>query len=211
MELFRCERLNARLSKRACARQHHVANDPDTSTPERIRLSQCRDCDVGEGHEVELGGQPTPKGQTVTLIQKFGYNDWIEYKGKNQTLAVWARELGLTTAALQWRFRQGWSVEKCLTTLPGPARGQEGRTHQKPPRTPRVQAARIRKPRKAKPVSLATDAYEIHKGTGPRISYETTLVPTSKGTGPKALLELAGYTVHEVTTPKGILLLVGPV
>ena len=44
----------------------------------------------------------------------------LSMNGKTQTLAAWARELGMDPMALKNRLRRGWSVEKALTT---PKRG----------------------------------------------------------------------------------------
>ena len=35
--------------------------------------------------------------------------------GKTLCLSDWARELGISRAALQWRLDAGWSVEKALS------------------------------------------------------------------------------------------------
>lgn len=44
----------------------------------------------------------------------------LSMNGKTQTLAAWARELGMDPMGLKNRIRRGWSVEKALTT---PKRG----------------------------------------------------------------------------------------
>lgn len=40
---------------------------------------------------------------------------WLEHDGKRMTLAQWARELGITEAALESRLRKGWPLERALT------------------------------------------------------------------------------------------------
>lgn len=41
---------------------------------------------------------------------------WITYKGKTQTLAQWARELGVGYSMLSIRLKKGWSVEEAFET-----------------------------------------------------------------------------------------------
>lgn len=48
-------------------------------------------------------------------------NRWIEYRGKTQTLAEWADELGIGYDALHGRLRRGWSIKRAFTTPIGPA------------------------------------------------------------------------------------------
>lgn len=42
-------------------------------------------------------------------------NVLITYLGRTQNLTAWARELGMSPATLNSRFRYGWSIEKALT------------------------------------------------------------------------------------------------
>lgn len=41
---------------------------------------------------------------------------FIEYMGKRQTIAQWAREIGCSRQALRFRIEQEWSPEEALTT-----------------------------------------------------------------------------------------------
>lgn len=43
------------------------------------------------------------------------HNHMIEWNGKTQSIADWARELGCRGQALQHRFTRGWSLEKAMT------------------------------------------------------------------------------------------------
>ena len=45
----------------------------------------------------------------------------LTLNGVTKTGAQWARELGLTEPAIRARIRSGWSVERALTTPPGPS------------------------------------------------------------------------------------------
>jgi hypothetical protein len=40
---------------------------------------------------------------------------WIEFNGRKQTLAQWARETGLQSGTIAFRITLGWSVERALT------------------------------------------------------------------------------------------------
>lgn len=40
----------------------------------------------------------------------------IEFKNKTQSISAWARELGISVAALWYRINSGWSVERAFTT-----------------------------------------------------------------------------------------------
>lgn len=40
----------------------------------------------------------------------------ITYKGKTQSLALWATELGINYTTLDERIKNGWSVERAFTT-----------------------------------------------------------------------------------------------
>lgn len=42
-------------------------------------------------------------------------NVFLEWQGKRQTLAEWARELGVSPTGIQNRVRYGWSVERIFT------------------------------------------------------------------------------------------------
>ena len=41
-------------------------------------------------------------------------NHWLTYNNKTQTIAQWARELGMNYNTLDQRIRMGWSVEKAF-------------------------------------------------------------------------------------------------
>jgi len=41
-------------------------------------------------------------------------NRFIEYKGRRQTMAMWAREKGINVGTLKSRLDKGWDVERAL-------------------------------------------------------------------------------------------------
>ncbi len=43
-------------------------------------------------------------------------NHLITFEGRTQTITQWAREKGIKPVTLNSRFRNGWSVERALTT-----------------------------------------------------------------------------------------------
>lgn len=43
-------------------------------------------------------------------------NVWLEWQGRRQTIAQWAREVGLDQDLVNGRIRTGWAVERALTT-----------------------------------------------------------------------------------------------
>jgi len=43
-------------------------------------------------------------------------NHYITYKGKTQTIAQWADEIGISKDTLYTRFKNGWTVERTFTT-----------------------------------------------------------------------------------------------
>lgn len=54
-----------------------------------------------------------------TLREQFNNktdNHFIEYNGRRETLANWARELGIGYSALATRLGRGWTVERAFTT-----------------------------------------------------------------------------------------------
>jgi hypothetical protein len=52
-----------------------------------------------------------------------GTTHWITFRGRRRLLTTWARELGLHTLTLRYRFYRGWSVRRALTTPTGPQGG----------------------------------------------------------------------------------------
>jgi hypothetical protein len=90
-------------------------------------------------HRVEVGGQtmtPTeaarlpgqPTGNSVLRRAQAGYNldqhmpridkrsSWLTYQGETLPLPEWARRIGLPRRALWMRIKQGWPIERALTT-----------------------------------------------------------------------------------------------
>lgn len=54
-----------------------------------------------------------------TLREQFNNktdNHYIEYHGRTETMANWARELKMSYDALSTRLKRGWSVERAFTT-----------------------------------------------------------------------------------------------
>lgn len=48
----------------------------------------------------------------------------ISHDGRTQTIAEWSREKGFPPLQLAGRLRNGWSVERALSTPPGKTRGK---------------------------------------------------------------------------------------
>lgn len=42
-------------------------------------------------------------------------NVWLEWDGRRQTVAQWARELGIDADRIHFRLAEGWSIERALT------------------------------------------------------------------------------------------------
>lgn len=79
-----------------------------------------------------IGPMPRP-GMTVERIDNDGHYEpgnvrWatrreqaqntsrnVEFRGRSQTKAKWAEELGISRFTLQWRLRNGWGIERALT------------------------------------------------------------------------------------------------
>ena len=51
----------------------------------------------------------------------------IEFNGQSKTLTAWAKDLGVRPTVLFNRIRQGWSIEKTLTTPKVPRKRLDGR------------------------------------------------------------------------------------
>ena len=51
----------------------------------------------------------------ITQANNTSRNHYLTYNGKTQTVAQWAREIGITHRCLLHRIERGWSVEKALT------------------------------------------------------------------------------------------------
>ena len=50
----------------------------------------------------------------ITQANNKRNNRWLTYNNKTQTIAQWARELGMNYNTLDQRIRMGWSVEKAF-------------------------------------------------------------------------------------------------
>lgn len=64
------------------------------------------------------------KKENTSYAQKGNSHDRkspvVEFRGRKQTVAEWARELGITTTALRYRLRSShWTLEEALTTKSG--------------------------------------------------------------------------------------------
>ena len=44
------------------------------------------------------------------------FNHFLEFNGKRQTVTQWSRDLGVNDTLLFMRLKNGWSVERALTT-----------------------------------------------------------------------------------------------
>lgn len=54
-------------------------------------------------------------------------NAYIEYDERTQTIAEWAKELGMEYWCLRMRLHRGWSIERALTTPPMQKRSSKRR------------------------------------------------------------------------------------
>jgi hypothetical protein len=50
----------------------------------------------------------------ITQQNNVSTNKYLQYKGKTQTMAEWAREYNMKYTLLQIRLRRGWPIEKAL-------------------------------------------------------------------------------------------------
>jgi len=84
--------------------------------------------ELGIGSPVILGrlrrGWSVEKALTTKAVRR-AYADpgkkFLRFNGKKQHLAAWAKELGISPAAILYRVQSGWSVKRALTT-PKPER-----------------------------------------------------------------------------------------
>lgn len=69
---------------------------------------------------IDVNGDYTPENcKWSSLVEQANNkrsNHLIEYNGKTQTAAQWAREVGLPRNVLYSRLYRGWSIERALTT-----------------------------------------------------------------------------------------------
>ena len=89
----------------------------------------------------EVGPRPTPKHTIDRIDNDRGYepgnvqwstriaqannkrnNRLVEFHGRSQTIPAWSRETGLRAGLIFERLRDGWPVEKALTTPARPMR-----------------------------------------------------------------------------------------
>lgn len=42
---------------------------------------------------------------------------WLEFRGRRLPITIWSQELGLSRSAINQRLKDGWSVERALSTL----------------------------------------------------------------------------------------------
>lgn len=52
----------------------------------------------------------------LTQANNTRQNHILEFNGRKQTIAQWAREIGVSRDALKYRIYRGWTVERALTT-----------------------------------------------------------------------------------------------
>lgn len=90
----------------------HIDDDKKNNDLSNLAAT-CAGCNTARGHAKKMEG----------LIERRG----IEFNGQKHTLHGWSKILGVSFSVLSWRKRQGWSVEKMLSTPVGPTGPSSGK------------------------------------------------------------------------------------
>lgn len=129
----------------------------------------------------------------------------LEHRGKKQSIADWAREVGISPTAIRLRLDRGWSVADAIDTPKGAERGTRAeKPSAKPPASPKKKKT-ARKPNGASRktgggLAGAYDRAAALHDEEPDGDARVTIV---------TVLESLGYEARFLTnTPKGYLLLV---
>jgi len=72
--------------------------------------------DNSRGYEPGNVSWSTPNGQAINRRS----SRVLQYQGKSQTIAAWAREIGVSQAVISLRLKAGWQVARALTEPAGP-------------------------------------------------------------------------------------------
>ncbi|WP_126665559.1 hypothetical protein [Croceibacterium ferulae] len=100
------------LRKRHCVRGHEYT--PANTYVMKSGHRQCKTC------KRALNRRDRDLSVNPPLRRK------VQFNGRTQTITEWARELGINRTTLFFRFNNGWSIERALTTPPPDAGQEEG-------------------------------------------------------------------------------------
>ena len=118
---------------------HAMWGTPEYRAWERVRKHDkvCRRWEKFENFYEDMGDRPTKNHRLARKVAASGWKpsnvSWVHkskqqtqrtssrmitFRGKKQNLASWAKEVGISQAALRSRLESGWTVRKALTTKP---------------------------------------------------------------------------------------------
>lgn len=83
----------------------HVDDNRKRNVPENL-VASCAICNQGRGRE-----------KANKAIREKGRQ--IEFEGRSMCLSEWAREIGISHAALATRLKKGWPIQKAMTERRG--------------------------------------------------------------------------------------------
>jgi hypothetical protein len=75
--------------------------------PEGLSLDR-KDNDLGYSKDNCRWADP------VTQSNNISTNHLVSYKGRTQTISLWARELGVQRQSIYYRLRAGWTIEDVM-------------------------------------------------------------------------------------------------
>jgi len=217
---FRCLPLACSLTVATCAARHRIANGPQKKHDAHgagIRVSPCRGCAVGDAHQkgarpdrwpsgvaIERSDAPPALGGGGKDEEHMGIGrpaKLYAHNGLALSATDWAarpeiKALGLSKEMIRKRVKDGWSIDKVLTTprIPEGAKREPKPTKKTAP-TPKPAPA----PRKAKAPPVAPT-------TPPPIEPTHQPTPTQFDDAIR-ILEKLGWSCSMVAfTPRGSVL-----